>query len=97
VRAVLTADATLEVVSEDEDRLRMLKERVAAEHLGDRVLGPRLRGGNETQLRQDAERLRDRAQLSGTGRPSLAAALFVAHERQRRLVERVLGPARGAT
>jgi hypothetical protein len=78
-------------VTDDEDRLAPLKERVAAEHLGDPMLGPRLKGGNETQLRTDAEELRDRAQLSGTGRPSLSAALFVAHERQRRLTERVLG------
>jgi hypothetical protein len=78
-------------VTADEDRLAPLKERVAAEHLGDPTLGPRLRGGNETQLRRDAEELRDRADITGTGRPSFAAALFVAHERQRRLTERVLG------
>jgi hypothetical protein len=78
-------------VTDEEDRLASLKEQVAAEHLGDPTLGPRLRGGNETQLRRDAEQLRDRARLSGTGRPSLGAALFVARERQRRLTERVLG------
>jgi hypothetical protein len=78
-------------VTDDEDRLAPLKERVAAEHLGDPTLGPRLRGGNETQLRADAEQLRDQAGLTGSGRPSPDAAVYVAHERQRRLAERVLG------
>jgi len=65
------------------DPLAPLKERVAADHLGDPTFGPRLRGCNETQLRRDAEQVRDRARLSGTGRPSFGAALFVARERQR--------------
>ena len=78
-------------MTDDEDRLAPLKERVAAEHLGDPTLGARLRGGNETQLRRDAEELRDQARLGGTGRPSLGAAVYVARERQRRLTERVLG------
>jgi hypothetical protein len=77
-------------VTDDEDRLATLKEQVAAEHLGDPALGPHLRGDNETQLRRDAEEFRDRARVSGTGRPGLGAAVFVAHERQRRLTERVL-------
>jgi hypothetical protein len=89
--SVLAERATLGGVGENEDRLAPLKERVAAEHLGDPTLGSRLRGGNETQLRRDAEQLRDQAQFTGTGRPSLPAALFVVHERQRRLMERVLG------
>jgi hypothetical protein len=84
---MLTARATLEGM-DDEDRLA---ERVAAEHLGDPKLGTRLRGESETELRADAERLREQARLPGSGRPGLDAAVFVAKERERRLTERVLG------
>jgi hypothetical protein len=88
---MLPERATLGVVSEDEDRLAELRRRVAADHLGDPALGDRLYGSTESELRGDAEEFRDQASLTGTGRPSLHAAAYVARERQRRLNERVLG------
>ena len=59
-----------------EDRMDDLKRQIAAQHLGDPDLGPRLRGGNAEQLRADAERLRDEAHVSGSGRPSMEAAVW---------------------
>jgi hypothetical protein len=90
VRATLD-DVSTDDVSTDEDRLAALREEIAGEHLGDRALAPRLRGESETELRADAERLREQARLPGTGRPGLGAVVFVAKERDRRLTERVLG------
>jgi hypothetical protein len=85
---MLTAHATLRGVTETDEELR---ERIATEHLGDPKLGDHLRGDDEVALREDAEEFRDQANFTGTGRPSLAAAVFAMHERERRLTERVLG------
>jgi hypothetical protein len=74
-----------------DDPLAPLREQVAREHLGDGKVGDRLRGSTEQELRRDAEELRHQAKLYGSGRPSVRAAVFVAHERQRQLAERVLG------
>jgi len=74
-----------------DDPLAPLREQVAAEHLGDASLGPRLQGADEEELRADAERLREQARLTGTGRPSLAAAVFAHHADVAARNERVLG------
>jgi hypothetical protein len=75
-----------------DDRLAELKERIAEEHLGDRYLARRLHGGNDAQLREDAERFRLEARMTGSGRPSLEAALFVARRNQQQMLRRVLAP-----
>lgn len=83
-------------VSGDEDRLTELaelSEQVALDHLGDRKLGDRLNGEDEDELRRDAERLREQANLTGTGRPSLAAAVFAHRADVAARNERVLGEA----
>lgn len=74
-----------------EDRLDGLKRQIAAQHLGDPDLGPRLRGGNAAQLREDAEKLRDEAHVSGSGRPSLEAAIWTWQGRRAQLAERLFG------
>ena len=74
-----------------EDRLDDLKRQIAAQHLGDPDLGPRLRGANAAQLREDAERLRDEAGLPGSGRPSVAAAIWTWQRRRAELAERLFG------
>jgi hypothetical protein len=74
------------------DGLDELKRRIAAEHLGNPAIGPRLRGGNEAQLRIDAEEFRREAGIAGSGRPSPTAAIWANQARQRQLAERVFGP-----
>ena len=67
------------------DGLDQLRNRIAAEHLGDAALGPRLHGGNAEQLREDAEQLRAAAGLPDRcGRPSMAAELWLYRRRRRR-------------
>ena len=74
-----------------EDRLNELRREIAAQHLGDPDLGPRLRGGNAEQLRDDAERLRDEARLPGSGRPSVEAAVWTWQRRRAQFAERLFG------
>jgi hypothetical protein len=74
-----------------DDPLAPLREQVAAEHLGDAKVGDRLRGSDEEELRADAEQLREQAGLTGSGRPGLGGAVFVWHEQERRLNERMFG------
>jgi hypothetical protein len=76
----------------DDDRLAELKARIAEEHLGDQRLARRLHGGNEVQLREDAEQFRLETCMTGSGRPSLEAALFVARRNQQRMLRMVLAP-----
>ena len=78
-------------VDTDADRLDELKRRVASEHLGNPELGRTLRGGNASQLRADAEKLRDEAGLRDNGRPSLRAELWAWRRRRSRLAERLFG------
>jgi hypothetical protein len=75
----------------DDDRLAEVKERVAAQHLGDARLGSRLRGGNVAQLRADAELLRDQAGLPNRGRPLPEAALYALRQEQTAPARRVFG------
>ena len=72
-------------------RLDALKAEVAEQHLGDASLGPRLKGGNAEQLREDAERLRDEARLPGSGRPSPQAAAWLWKRRCAEQHERLFG------
>jgi hypothetical protein len=74
-----------------EDRLDELRREIAAQHLGDPDLGPRLRGGNAAQLRDDAEKLRDEAHVSDRGRPSLEAAVWTWQRRRAQFAERLFG------
>jgi hypothetical protein len=75
------------------DGLDQLKQRVAAEHLGHAELGSMLKGGNELQLRRDAEQIRVEAGMRDNGRLSIGAALFVSRERQGARARRLFGDA----
>ena len=72
-------------------RMDDLRAEIAAQHLGDSDLGERLKGENVEQLRADAERLREEARISGSGRPTPQAAFWLFQEKQRAMHERLFG------
>jgi hypothetical protein len=87
----VTARTLRRTLSRVSDGLDQIKQRVAEEHLGSPELGSMLKGGNELQLRRDAELVRREAGIRDNGRRSLEADLFAFHERRAAQARRLFG------